>query len=104
MKYLHCKIVLSIVYSQANYISCISPIVQWYGMLGIVARNHPEYKNLRELINFYFPQNLQKTFFFFLKKKGGFTPCKAEPPLRGMAKEAQKDYSIQEICFERTYN
>ena len=37
----------------------------------------------------------------------GFTLCKAEQPLRGMElqeKEAQKDYSIQEICLERTYN
>ena len=37
----------------------------------------------------------------------GFTPCKAEQPLRGMElqeKEAQKDYSIQEICLERTYS
>ena len=36
--------------------------------------------------------------FFLL----GFTPCKAEQPLRGMelqAKEAQKDYSLQEICL-----
>ena len=35
---------------------------------------------------------------FFLKKLG-FTPCKAELPLRGMElqeKEAQKDYIIQE--------
>ena len=37
----------------------------------------------------------------------GFTPCKTEQPLRGMElqeKEAQKDYSIQEICLERTYS
>ena len=36
-----------------------------------------------------------------------FTPCKAEQPLQGMEiqeKEAQKDYSIQEICLERTYD
>ena len=42
---------------------------------------------------------------FFLKL--GFTPCKAEQPLRGMVlqeKEAQKDYSIQAICLERTYS
>ena len=35
----------------------------------------------------------------------GFIPCKAEQPLRGMefqGKEAQKDYSIQGICLERT--
>ena len=40
-------------------------------------------------------------------KKLGFTPCKAEQPLQGMEiqeKEAQKDYSIQEICLERTYS
>ena len=39
-------------------------------------------------------------------KKLGFTPCIAEQPLQGMEiqeKEAQKDYSIQEICLERTY-
>ena len=38
--------------------------------------------------------------------KVGFTPCKAEQPLRDMEfqeKEAQKDWSIQEICLERTY-
>ena len=43
-----------------------------------------------------------KTFFNW-----GFTPCKAEQPLKGMElqeKEAQKDYSIQEICLGRTYN
>ena len=45
-------------------------------------------------------------FFFFLKLR--FTPCKAVQPLRGIElqkKEAQeKDYSIQEICLERTYS
>ena len=43
----------------------------------------------------------------FLFSKLGFTPCKAEQPLRGMElqeKEAQKDYSIQEIWLERTYS
>ena len=43
--------------------------------------------------------SLIKTLFF----KFRLTPCKAEPPLRGMElqeKEAQKD-SIQEICLER---
>ena len=42
--------------------------------------------------------------FFFLM---GFIPCKAEQPLRSMefqGKEVQKDYSIQEICLERTYS
>ena len=42
------------------------------------------------------------TFF-----KLGFTPFKAEEPLWAMElqeKEAQKDWSIQEICLERTYN
>ena len=37
----------------------------------------------------------------------GFTPGKAEQPLRGMElqeKEAQKGQSIQEICLERTYS
>ena len=46
---------------------------------------------------------LGQVSFFLL----GFTPCKAEQPLRGMElqeKEAQKDYSIQEICLERTYS
>ena len=45
---------------------------------------------------------LKKDFF-----KLRFTPCKAEQPLRGMKlqeKEAQKDYSIQEICLERIYS
>ena len=40
----------------------------------------------------------------FLKK---IISSKAEQPLRGMEspeKEAQKDYSIQEICLERTYS
>ena len=39
-------------------------------------------------------------FFFF---KLGFTTSKAEQPLQGLElqeKEAQKDYSIQEICLE----
>ena len=42
-------------------------------------------------------------FPFFLL---GFTPRKAEQPLRGMElqeKEAQKGYRIQKICLERTY-
>ena len=37
----------------------------------------------------------------------GFTPCKAEQPLRGMElqeKQAQKDHSIEEICLERAYS
>ena len=37
----------------------------------------------------------------------GFTLCKAEKPLRGkelQEKDAQKDYSIQKICLERTYS
>ena len=41
-------------------------------------------------------------FFFLL----GFTPCKAEKPLRGMElqeKKHKKDYRIQKICLERTY-
>ena len=36
-----------------------------------------------------------------------FTPCKTEQPLLGMElqeKEAQKEYSIQEICLESTYS
>ena len=36
-----------------------------------------------------------------------FTPCKAEQPLQVMQlqeKEAQKDYSIHEISYERTYS
>ena len=34
-----------------------------------------------------------------------FTPCEAEQPLQGMElQEAQKDYSIQEICLGRTYS
>ena len=40
-------------------------------------------------------------------KKMGFTPCKAEQPLRGMElqeKDAEKEYSIQEIGLKRTYS
>ena len=40
--------------------------------------------------------------FFLL----GFTPCKAEQALQGMElqeKEAQKDWSMQEISLEITY-
>ena len=36
----------------------------------------------------------------------GFTPCKAEQPLRGMElleKQAQ-DHSIEEICLKRAYS
>ena len=43
---------------------------------------------------------------FFKKKKMGFTPCKAKQPLCGIElqqKEAQKHYSIQEICLKSTY-
>ena len=39
------------------------------------------------------------SFFYYL----GFTPCKAEQPLRGMElqeKEAQKDQSTQEFYLE----
>ena len=39
--------------------------------------------------------------------KLGFTPSKTQQPLPGMElheKEAQKDYSTQEICLERTYS
>ena len=44
---------------------------------------------------------------FFLN--WGFTPCKTDNPLWGLElqeKQAQKekDYSIQEICLERTYS
>ena len=37
----------------------------------------------------------------------GFTPCKAEQPLRGMKlqeKKHKKDYKVQKICLERTYS
>ena len=43
----------------------------------------------------------------FFKKKLGFTPCKAEQPLRGMElheKKHKKDYRIQKISLERTYS
>ena len=43
-------------------------------------------------------------YWIFLKLK--FTPCKPEEPQQGMElqeKEAQEDYSIQEICLGRTY-
>ena len=44
--------------------------------------------------------------FFFLKKLG-FTPCKAEQPLRDMELQEmkhKKDYMIQKICLERSYS
>ena len=47
------------------------------------------------------------TDFFLFFFKLGFTPYKAELPLRGtelQEKEAQKDYSIQRICSEKTYS
>ena len=59
--------------------------------------------------NFFLPSTLgvvykyKKIDILFLKL--GFTPCKAEQPLQGMEiqeKEAQKDYTIQEIYLERT--
>ena len=43
----------------------------------------------------------------FFKKKMGFIPCKAKQPLCGIElqqKEAQKHYSIQEICLKSTYS
>ena len=50
-----------------------------------------------------FTQRLEIALF----EKLGFSQCKAEQPLWGMElqeNEAQKDYSIQEICLERTYS
>ena len=55
---------------------------------------------LTSLLNFIWALTLS----LFLKL--GFTPYKAEQPLRGMVlqeKESQKDCSIQEICIKRTY-
>ena len=46
----------------------------------------------------------KNVFFIFLL---GFTPCKAEQPLRGMElqeKNHKKDYRIQKIYLERTYS
>ena len=43
--------------------------------------------------------------FCFVFFKLGFTPCKAEQPLRGMElqeKKHKKDYRIQKICLQRT--
>ena len=54
------------------------------------------------IMNFHYPE---ASFFYIYIL--GYTPCKSEQPLRGMElqeKEAQKDYSIQEICLERTYS
>ena len=48
---------------------------------------------------------MSTSFYFFIFFKLGLILCKAEKPLRGMElqeKEAQKDYSIQEIYLERT--
>ena len=49
--------------------------------------------------------------FYFMELKNffklGFTPCKAEQPLRGMElqeKKHKKDYRIQKICSEKTYS
>ena len=45
---------------------------------------------------------VDRFFYFFFKL--GFTPCKAEQPLRGMElqeKKHKKDYRIQKICLER---
>ena len=47
------------------------------------------------------------TFYLFNTPffKFGFTPCKAEQPLRGMQleeKKHKKDYRKQKICFKRT--
>ena len=46
---------------------------------------------------------MKRRLFFYL----GFTPFKAEPPLRGMKlqeKKHKKDYKIQKICLEKTYS
>ena len=46
---------------------------------------------------------LLEHYFFNNNQDLGFTPCKAEQPLQGMElheKEAQKDYSMQEISLE----
>ena len=43
----------------------------------------------------------------FFKKKLGFTPCKAEQPLRDMELQEmkhKKDYMIHKICLERSYS
>ena len=54
--------------------------------------------------NFIKKKRLEHSWVFF---KLGFTPYKALQPLQGMGfqeKEAQKEYSMQEICFEITYS
>ena len=46
-------------------------------------------------------------FYYYHFFKLGFTPCKAEQPLQGMKlheKEAQEDYSIQDISLGKTYS
>ena len=46
-------------------------------------------------MNFHYPK---ASFFIYIL---GYTPCKSEQPLQGVElqeKEAQKDYSVQEIC------
>ena len=51
--------------------------------------------------------NPNKDHIILIFLKLWFTPCKAEQPLPDMVlqeKEAQQDYSIQEICLERTYS
>ena len=62
-----------------------------------------------DVIN-YLNKNLIMNFvwyLFFFVFKLGFTPCKAEQPLRGMElqeKKHEKDCRIQKICLERTYS
>ena len=49
----------------------------------------------------------EQGFFLFFLLLLGFTPWKAEQPLRGMVlqeKKHKKDYSIPKICLERTYS
>ena len=54
---------------------------------------------MKQMFDRVFISLISLIFSFF---KLGFTPCKAEQPLRGMElqeREVQKDLSMQEICL-----
>ena len=68
---------------------------------GLLFDSHNADESDKENVDEYFGDD----FFFFFKL--GFTPCKAEQPLRGtelQEKKHKKDYRIQKICLERIYS
>ena len=51
--------------------------------------------------------SFQNKHYINLAIQLGFTPCKAEQPLRGIElqeKKHKKDYRLQKICLERAYS